>query len=96
MVRQVKYTHQVAEWIDEDTYDKMVSIFIHLPSATDPNDIFVKIHSGGWVLSFLHKIPAIFRSVKFMMDRYKIDKDDERVVSMGHTLYEERKAIEEG
>ena len=79
-----------------ETYNKMVSIFIHLQSGANPDNIFVKIHSGGMIMSFFHKIPEIFKNTTFMMNRYGVNQDDDRVITMGMKLYNQRIAVERG
>ena len=95
VVNEVKYSYHIAEWMD-NKYNKMVSLFIHLPSGINPDDIHVKVKNGGMMMSFYQKVPAIFRNSFFIMEKYQCGENDARVVSIGDTINKERLPINQG
>ena len=95
VVDKVKYSCHIADWMDE-SYNKMVSIFIHLPSGINSDDICIKVHSGGMKMSLYQKVPSIFETPAFIMERYNCDANDSRVISVGSAINKQRKPINQG
>ena len=95
VVKKVKYSHHLSDWMD-NKYNKMLSIFVHLPSGIKADDVHVKVCNGGMSMSLYQKVPAIFKNSNFIMERYDCSRDDIRVVGVGETINRERRLVNQG